>query len=98
MSMKDWIICIGAFLDDHEGAVTAVSTVVIALFTVLLACYTRILARLSKNQEEAIRKHERAYVFSGGVLGVRMNPRPTPHELSRPSALHFGPVWRMAIY
>lgn len=60
----------GAFLDQHNGAVTAVATIFIAIFTVVLAVVTRRQAVITKdlvattrNSAEALPTLERAYLF-----------------------------------
>lgn len=80
--MKIWAftVCaaaiVGKFLDDHNGAVTAVATIVIATFTVVLAFVTRRQARLTREsidlaREEFVSTHRpRIIVRNLSTFGV----------------------------
>jgi hypothetical protein len=56
-------LCTGAFLDENNAAITAVATLIIAMFTVVLTSVTDRQARLTK---EALIADKRAFVFSLG--------------------------------
>jgi len=51
----DWIFGVWKFHDDHNGAVTAVATIAIALFTIVLARVTGQQARLTRQSIDLAR-------------------------------------------
>jgi hypothetical protein len=56
MWLVGYIISAGRFLEDHNGAVTAVATVFIAAFTIVLALVTRRQAHLTRIAAEAAKR------------------------------------------
>ncbi len=48
-AMPDACLAIADWLEHHNGAVTAIATIFIAIFTIVLACVTRKQARLTKH-------------------------------------------------
>jgi len=64
------------FADRNDKAITALSTFVIAIFTIVLAFATGILVKMARQQDEATRVHERAYVFGGPGMRVLSAPEP----------------------
>jgi hypothetical protein len=64
-------VSVGTFLDDHNGAVSAVATIFIATFTIVLVIVTNRQARLAlrsvKVAESALTDLERAYIYWGGI-------------------------------
>jgi hypothetical protein len=48
-AMPDACLAIADWLEHHNGAVTAIATIFIAIFTIVLACVTRKQARLTKD-------------------------------------------------
>jgi hypothetical protein len=56
-------LCTGTFLDENNAAITAVATLIIAVFTIVLTGVTDRQARLTK---ETLIADKRAFVFSTG--------------------------------
>lgn len=85
--MIDWLFSAGDFLEKHNGAVTAVATVFIAIFTIVLTLVTGRQARLTKIAADAAEKAadaakasaealpnvERAYLFLDGKLESQLH-------------------------
>lgn len=72
LNVVDAFWCLLDFLDTHDGAVTAVATIFIAVFTIVLTC----LGRLANRH---FRTTERAYVIMS---------HKTPANRGTPNALH----------
>src|SRR5712692_10433664 len=51
--MIDWFLATAHFLEAHNGAVTAIATVVIAAFTIILAVVTKRQAEMTKSSADA---------------------------------------------
>lgn len=62
--------CLGVFIDQNQGAVNSISTVLIAVFTVVLAWATIVLTAMAVSQEKTSKMHERAYLIGGSLLGT----------------------------
>jgi hypothetical protein len=70
-ALHEMLPIIGAFLEDHSEAFTALSTIAIALFTWTLWQSSEKMWRITKVSADHIPLVERAYVFGGpGLRGV----------------------------
>jgi hypothetical protein len=63
----NYVRCTGEFLDESEGTVTAIATIVIAAFTCTLWIATSQQAQLTR---EAFIADKRAFVFASGVQAI----------------------------
>ena len=62
--MQAFIVCLGSFLEHHDGAITALATIIIAAFTGTLWVATSSQGKLTK---DALIADKRAFVFATGI-------------------------------
>lgn len=102
------IVCSRCFVRtiyESEGIITALASIILAIFTYRLwwstdklASITSDLHNIASTQEETSRRHERAYIVCGGLFGHSPNgPFPDWHPDAH-DATHYTPPWRMRIH
>src|SRR5258708_28775684 len=102
-----WIFAIGKFLEEHDGAITAVSTIFIALFTIALWVSTKRLWKESKRTSkiaygagrQAKRSAdiaERALIAGerAFIFAVGLNPYYFLDPINGKYYWRFGPLWQ----
>jgi len=68
---KAYATCLGSFFDAHDGAITALATVLLAIFTVNLAVATSRLKDISARQVKMASETERPWLFIERVKVMR---------------------------